>query len=96
MSCFDHFPILISQLVLPTYADHDTVDAESRSRCRRTACSLETNHQNCTIWIGRTILARAILHLLSRWTIVAQRNPLASWRGNTYDRWRQKADTQTT
>jgi hypothetical protein len=37
MSCFDHFPILISQLVLPTYADHDTVDAESRSRCRRPA-----------------------------------------------------------
>jgi hypothetical protein len=28
MACFDHFPILISQLVLRTYADHYTVDAE--------------------------------------------------------------------
>jgi hypothetical protein len=38
MVCFDHFPILISQLVLRT-EDYDTVDAESRSRCCRTACS---------------------------------------------------------
>jgi hypothetical protein len=35
MACFDHFSILISQMVLPAFEDHDTVDAESRSRCRR-------------------------------------------------------------
>jgi len=39
MACFDHFPILISQLVLRTYEDQDTVDAESRSRYCRAACS---------------------------------------------------------
>ncbi len=39
MACFDHFPILISQLVLRTHEDHDTVDAESRSRCCRAARS---------------------------------------------------------
>ena len=38
MACFDHFPILISQLVLRT-EDYDTVDAESRSRCCRAARS---------------------------------------------------------
>jgi hypothetical protein len=81
MACFDHFPILISQLVLRTREDHDTVNAEEPVPLLSSrTLAYETNHQNCAIWIGRTILARAMLYLSSRWTIVAQRDQLASWR----------------
>ena len=38
MVCFDHFPTLIVQLVLLTYEDRDTVDAENRSRRHRVEC----------------------------------------------------------
>ena len=67
MVCFDHFPILISQLVLRTHEDHDTVNAEEpiSPRSSRTL-AYKTNHQNCAIWIGRTILAGAMLYLSSQ------------------------------
>jgi hypothetical protein len=64
MACFDHFPILISQLVLHTYEDHDTVDAESRSRCRRVARSpgRRTKLSELCSLDRRTILSRPILY----------------------------------
>ena len=64
MVCFDHFPILISQLVLRTHEDHDTVNAEEPVPLLSSrTLAYKTNHQNCAIWIGRTILARAMLYL---------------------------------
>jgi len=68
MVCFDHFPILISQLVLHTHKDHDTVNAGEPIPLlpSRTLAYKTINHQNCAIWIGRTILARAMLYLSSR------------------------------
>ena len=54
MACFDHFPILISQLVLRTYEDHDTWTlradpAAVESHARHVA---ELNCQNCAVWTG--------------------------------------------
>jgi hypothetical protein len=39
MVCFDHFPILISQLILHTHEDHDTENAEEPPHCCRAARS---------------------------------------------------------
>jgi hypothetical protein len=67
MACFDHFPILISQLVLRTHEDHNTVNAEEPVPLLSSrTLAYKTNHQKCAIWIGRTVLARAMLYSSSR------------------------------
>ena len=59
MSCFDHSPLMISQLILPIYEDHDSVDAENRSLSRRAAHlpGFTNSCQNCAVWTGRAILS---------------------------------------
>jgi hypothetical protein len=61
------FPILISQFVLPAYEDPRHGNAEEPvSLLSSRTLAYKTNHQNCAIWIGRTILAGAMLYLASR------------------------------
>ena len=82
MACFDHFPILISQMVLPAYKDDDMVDAESRSRCRRIRMlGRQTNSRNCAVWTGRAVLSRPILWM----NIRGERDALHSWKRKYYD-----------
>jgi hypothetical protein len=81
MACFDHFPILISQMVLPAYEDHDMVDAESRSRCRRIRMlGRQTNSRNCAVWTGRAVLSSPILYLSSGINSRGERDGLYSWK----------------
>jgi hypothetical protein len=47
MACFDHSSILISQLVLRTHEDHDTVNAEEPVPLLSSrTLAYKTNHQS--------------------------------------------------
>jgi hypothetical protein len=87
---------LISQWVLHTHEDPDTVNAEEPIPLMSSrTLAYKTNHQNCTIWIGRTILAKAMLYSIEPMNNRGVARSTGLVERNTYDPWRQKADTQT-
>jgi hypothetical protein len=93
MAYFDHFPILISQLVR-THEDHDTVNAQESVPPSRTL-AYKTNHPIIrTVQFGSAELFLPELCCIYRadeQSCAARSTGLVERK--TYDPWHQKADT---